>query len=70
MDAMGSSYVSSTQLAAILLNTCFAATLFEFVLFGMVVYKSAVSSSAKVKINGRLSLTAILLHGNIVYFFW
>ena len=70
MDAMGSSCVSTTRLAAILVNTWFAATLFEFILFGMVVYKSIFSSSAKIKINGRLSLTAILLHGNIVYFFW
>jgi len=48
---------------------CFAATLFEFVLFGMAVYKTVVSSSAKIKLNGRRSLTAILLHENIVYFF-
>ena len=47
----------------------FPATLFEFVLFGMAVYKTIVSSSAKMKVNGRRSLAAILLHGNIVYFF-
>ena len=47
----------------------FAATFFEFVLFGMAVYKAVVSSSAKIKLNGRRSLTAILLHENIIYFF-
>ena len=46
----------------------FSATLFEFVLFGMAVYKTIVSSSAKVNINGRRSLTAILLSENIIYF--
>ncbi|KIM37269.1 hypothetical protein M413DRAFT_276320 [Hebeloma cylindrosporum] len=45
------------------------ATLFEFVLFGMAVYKTVFSSAAKTKLNGRWSLTAILLHENIVYFF-
>ncbi|KIM42609.1 hypothetical protein M413DRAFT_26638 [Hebeloma cylindrosporum] len=45
------------------------ATVFELVLFGMAVYKSLVSYAAKVKLNGRLPLSAILLHGNIVYFF-
>ncbi|KIM47051.1 hypothetical protein M413DRAFT_268663 [Hebeloma cylindrosporum] len=45
------------------------ATLFEFILFGMAVYKTIVSSSARVDINGRRSLTAILLSDNIVYFF-
>ncbi|KIM46943.1 hypothetical protein M413DRAFT_266236 [Hebeloma cylindrosporum] len=45
------------------------ATIFEFVLFGLAVYKTIVSSSAKNKLNGRRSLTAILLHENIVYFF-
>jgi len=47
----------------------FPATIFEFILFGMAVYKAIVSSSAKVHINGRRSLTAILLSENIVYFF-
>jgi hypothetical protein len=46
-----------------------AATLFEFVLFGMAVYKTVVSYAAEVKLNGRRSLSAILLHENIVYFF-
>lgn len=45
------------------------ATLFEFILFALAVYKTIVSSSAKTKLNGRWSLTAILLHENIVYFF-
>lgn len=44
-------------------------TLFEFVLFGMAVYKTIVSSSAKVDINGRRSLAATLLTENLVYFF-
>jgi len=46
-----------------------AATLFEFVLFGMAVYKTVVSYTAKVRVNGHRSLSAILLHENIVYFF-
>jgi len=46
-----------------------AVTLFEFGLFGMAVYKTVVSYTAKVKLNGRRSLSAILLHENIVYFF-
>ncbi|KIM37264.1 hypothetical protein M413DRAFT_30990 [Hebeloma cylindrosporum] len=45
------------------------ATFFEFILFTLAVYKTIVSSSAKIKLNGRWSLTAILLHENIVYFF-
>jgi len=43
--------------------------LFEFILFVMAVYKTVVSSSARMRLNGRWSLTAILLHENIVYFF-
>ena len=46
-----------------------AATFFEFVLFAMAVYKTIVSYAAKVRLNGRRSLSAILLHENIVYFF-
>jgi hypothetical protein len=46
-----------------------SATLFEFVLFALALYKTIVSSSAKIKLNGRRSLAAILLHENIMYFF-
>jgi len=44
------------------------ATLFEFNLFVLALYKSAVSRSAQVKLNGRLPLSAVLLQDNILYF--
>lgn len=44
------------------------AMLFEFVLFGFAVYKTAVSTAARMKLNERTSLTGILLHENILYF--
>ena len=47
----------------------FLATLFEFFLFALALYKTIVSSSAKIQLNGRRSLAAILLHENIMYFF-
>jgi len=54
----------------VLISSWFSsATLFEFVLFALALYKTIVSSSAKIKLNGRRSLTAILLHDNIMYFF-
>ncbi|KAF9532630.1 hypothetical protein CPB83DRAFT_890820 [Crepidotus variabilis] len=42
------------------------ATLFEFLLFGFVFYKSVVS--ARVKVNGRSTLAAVLIHENMTYF--
>jgi len=42
--------------------------LFEFVLFGFAVFKTAVSTAARIKLNQRTSLTGILLHENILYF--
>ncbi|KIM37267.1 hypothetical protein M413DRAFT_448572 [Hebeloma cylindrosporum] len=45
------------------------ATLFEFVLFGMAVYKTVISPPPGMRINGRRSLTAVLLHQNVLYFF-
>ncbi|KIM42604.1 hypothetical protein M413DRAFT_26634 [Hebeloma cylindrosporum] len=57
-------------LAMILVNNIHnPATLFELVLFGMAMYKAVVSYAEKVKLNGRQPLSAILLHGNIMYFF-
>ncbi|KIM42603.1 hypothetical protein M413DRAFT_120506 [Hebeloma cylindrosporum] len=44
-------------------------TVFELVLFGMAVYKALASYAENVKLNGRQPLSAILLHGNIAYFF-
>ncbi|CAA7266800.1 unnamed protein product [Cyclocybe aegerita] len=44
------------------------ATIFEFVLFSFVIYKAIVSTSARIRLNKRLSLTAILLSENTVYF--
>jgi len=44
------------------------AMFFEFVLFGFAVYKSAVSTAARMKLNQRTTLTGILLHENILYF--
>lgn len=44
------------------------AMLFEFVLFGFAVFKSVVSTAARIKLNQRTSLTGILLHENILYF--
>ncbi|KIM37520.1 hypothetical protein M413DRAFT_30739 [Hebeloma cylindrosporum] len=49
--------------------TWLPATIFEFVLFGMAVYKTIISTSAKTMLNNRRSLTAILLQENMVYFF-
>ncbi|KIM39377.1 hypothetical protein M413DRAFT_74975 [Hebeloma cylindrosporum] len=45
------------------------ATVYEFILFGFAVYKNIVSSSARIKLNNRKSLTAVLLQENIIYFF-
>jgi len=44
------------------------ATVYEFILFGFAVYKSIVSSTARVKLNRRQSLMAVLLQENIIYF--
>jgi len=44
------------------------ATLFEFNLFILALYKSAVSTSARMKLNGRLTLITILLQDHILYF--
>ncbi|CAA7266450.1 unnamed protein product [Cyclocybe aegerita] len=46
-----------------------APTVFEFTLFLFVVYKSIVSVSARIRLNQRVSLTAVLLQENILYFF-
>ncbi|KAF8963229.1 hypothetical protein BDZ97DRAFT_1821153 [Flammula alnicola] len=44
------------------------ATAFEGVLFGFALYRAAMSVAARTKLNQRLSLTAILIHENILYF--
>jgi len=44
------------------------AMLFEFILFGFAVFKSIVSTAARMKLNKRTTLTGILLHENILYF--
>ncbi|KAF8150910.1 hypothetical protein B0H34DRAFT_801819 [Crassisporium funariophilum] len=44
------------------------ATIFELVLFVFALFKSAVSTSARVKLNGRVTLTAFLIHDNMLYF--
>jgi len=46
-----------------------SATVYEFILFGFAVHKSIVSSTARVKLNHRQSLKAVLLQENILYFF-
>jgi len=46
-----------------------SATIFELVLFSLVMYKCAVSSSAHLKLNGRASLINVLIHENTLYFF-
>ncbi|CAA7269671.1 unnamed protein product [Cyclocybe aegerita] len=46
-----------------------APTVFEFILFLFVVYKSLVSVSARIRLNQRVSLTAVLLQENMLYFF-
>ena len=45
------------------------ATGFEVILFGFAIAKCFISSSARTKLNERLSLIAILLRENILYFF-
>lgn len=42
------------------------ATLFEFILFGFIFYKAVVG--ARVRVNGRSTLAAVLIHENIAYF--
>ena len=54
--------------ASILTNNRLLATVYEFILFGFAVYKSIVSSTARVKLNRRQSLMAVLLQENIIYF--
>ena len=54
--------------ASILTNDRLLATVYEFILFGFAVYKSIVSSTARVKLNRRQSLMAVLLQENIIYF--
>jgi hypothetical protein len=44
------------------------ATMYEFLLFGFALYKAATSSTALIKLNHRLSLTAVLLRQNMLYF--
>jgi hypothetical protein len=49
--------------------TLFQQRFSNFFLFALALYKTIVSSSAKIQLNGRRSLAAILLHENIMYFF-
>jgi len=44
------------------------ATVYEFILFGFAVHKCIVSRTARVKLNHRQSLAAVLLQENILYF--
>jgi len=44
------------------------ATVYEFILFGLAMYKAATSSTARIKLNHRPSLTAVLLQENLLYF--
>jgi len=44
------------------------ATVYEFFLFGLALYKAATSSTAGIKLNHRPSLMAVLLQENLLYF--
>jgi len=44
------------------------ATVYEFLLFGLALYKAATSSTARIKFNDRPSLAAVLLRENLLYF--
>jgi len=43
-------------------------SIFELLLFGFALQKAVASSAARIKLNGRFSLTAVLLGDNILYF--
>ncbi|KAF9048783.1 hypothetical protein BJ165DRAFT_1057008 [Panaeolus papilionaceus] len=45
------------------------ATVFELVLFVQVLYKSICSTSARIRLNKRISLAMFLLHDSLMYFF-
>ncbi|KAF8199731.1 hypothetical protein BJ912DRAFT_663462 [Pholiota molesta] len=45
------------------------ASVFEFVLFGFAVYKGIASNTIRIKIGNRLSLGAIIISENVIYFF-
>jgi len=47
----------------------FQATVFESMLFLFVVYKGITSISARIRLNRRLSLVAVLIQENTLYFF-